>query len=98
MAGRSMSAAKLGLVRGRYAAARDPEDLVEEFEIDRIAPGEPVPPSWNVAPTDLVPVVMQRGERLLRAVHWGLVPSWSRDPSGAGRLINARLETVDEKP
>ncbi|NHC13346.1 SOS response-associated peptidase [Motilibacter deserti] len=101
---------------GRYAASRSPEDLVEEFEVDAWAgagagggtgdgagTGDAVPPSWNVAPTDPVRVVLERvveerAERQLRTVRWGLVPSWARDASGAARLINARLETVAEKP
>ncbi|NHC44818.1 SOS response-associated peptidase [Motilibacter aurantiacus] len=93
---------------GRYAASRRPEDLVEEFEADvdadAGAEAAAVPPSWNVAPTDPVRVVLERAvaqggsERQLRTVRWGLVPSWSRDPSGAARMINARLETVAEKP
>ena len=87
---------------GRYAASRHPDDLVEEFEVERVA-GELPEASWNVAPTDLVPAVLTRRaddgqERTLRALTWGLVPSWSKDAKGAARLINARVETVAEKP
>jgi putative SOS response-associated peptidase YedK len=70
-----------------------------------------VPPSWNVAPTDEVYAVMERtprteedpdreGEpvRQLRALRWGLVPSWAKDEKIGSRLINARMETVAEKP
>jgi putative SOS response-associated peptidase YedK len=62
---------------------------------------------YNVAPTDPVYAVVERvprGEdtdeaiRQLRVARWGLVPSWAKDPSIGNRLINARLETVDEKP
>ncbi len=94
---------------GRYAASRSAEDLVEEFEIDRIAGdgSAPLPPSYNVAPTDPVHVVLERRpreepeaepERQLRVVRWGLVPSWAKDLSIGSRLINARVETVHEKP
>ncbi len=91
---------------GRYAASRDLDDLVEEFEVED-APGPVLPPSWNVAPTSDVYAVVQRpprGEpegdpvRSLRVARWGLVPSWARDPSIGNRMINARLETVAEKP
>lgn len=91
---------------GRYAASRQPEDLVEEFEVDDVAE-EPVPPSWNVAPTDRVHAVLERLDkehpqedprRRLAVVTWGLVPSWAKDPSIGSRMINARLETAPEKP
>lgn len=87
---------------GRYALSLAGEDLEEYFEIDEVA--GPLPgPDWNIAPTDPVPAVYVRergGEarRLLGEVRWGLVPSWSKDASGAARLINARIETVAEKP
>ena len=96
----------LALVCGRYAASRDPDDLVEEFEVDD-RPEQSLPASYNVAPTQNVYAVLDRpprGEpegpvrRALRVVRWGLVPSWAKDPSIGTRLINARTETVAEKP
>jgi putative SOS response-associated peptidase YedK len=91
---------------GRYAASRRPEDLVEEFEVDAV-PDEVLPPRYNVAPTDPVYAVLERpprGEpeaapvRRLQPVRWGLVPSWAKDPSIGSRMINARVETVADKP
>lgn len=87
---------------GRYAASADADELTELFEIDEVA--GPMPrPDYNIAPTDPVPAVMERDRpdgrrRVLAEVRWGLVPSWSKDASGAARLINARVETVAEKP
>ncbi|WP_037603487.1 SOS response-associated peptidase [Streptacidiphilus rugosus] len=90
---------------GRYASSRKPEDLVELFQVDRWNPTEALAPSWNVAPTDDVWAVLERagretGElgRELRRLRWGLVPSWAKDLSGGARMINARMETVHEKP
>ena len=93
---------------GRYASSRRPEDLVEEFEIDKVEVVEPLPPDYNVAPTKQVYAVVQRPahpqdtqgatERQLRAVKWGLVPFWAKDPSVGSKMINARMETVHEKP
>ena len=92
---------------GRYAASRNPDDLVEEFEIVRRRRSRRCPPSYNVAPTEDVYAVLERtprGEpeaaavRALRVVRWGLVPSWAKDPSIGNRLINARMETVADKP
>ena len=134
---------------GRYASSRNPDDLVEQFEIEEndLDPGtdpddpaaDPVVPDkvtltgYNIAPTDTVPIVLERvlspvtverekgesepGEsvqagphgqtvpdqptrvvRRLRPLTWGLVPSWSKDRTGGARMINARAESLLEKP
>ena len=91
---------------GRYANARRDADLVDAFDIEQVV-GEELPPSWNVAPTQDVRAVLERAPRnepdtppvrQLRTVRWGLVPSWSKDPGTGARLINARSESVTEKP
>jgi putative SOS response-associated peptidase YedK len=94
---------------GRFVSARKRLELLEEFGIerDRAADGpdaEPEP-DYNVAPTKRVFAVLERPARddepqarELRVVRWGLVPSWAKDASGGGRLINARAETVAVKP
>ena len=87
---------------GRYAAAKDPAALVEEFEV--VAPPEELlEPDYNVAPTKRVYIVLDREreehrERTLVVARWGLIPSWAKDPSIGSRMINARAETVAEKP
>jgi len=87
---------------GRYAAAKDPAALAEEFEV--VAPAEEaLQPDYNVAPTKKVYLVVDRAhddvqERALVVGRWGLVPSWAKDPSIGSRMINARAETVAEKP
>lgn len=95
---------------GRYASSRKPEDLVEEFEIDRVDVREPLEADYNVAPTKDVYAVFDRvpreqrddvtaeAERRLAVVRWGLVPSWAKDASIGSRMINARLETLATKP
>jgi putative SOS response-associated peptidase YedK len=90
---------------GRYASSRSPEDLVEEFEVERVEVDQPLPPDYNVAPTKDVYAVLTRarkGEdvpaRTLRVLRWGLVPSWAKDPTIGSRMINARLETAAGKP
>jgi len=95
-------------VCGRYAASRNPDDLVEEFEIDRVDVRERLEPDYNVAPTKGVYAVLTRhpkdlppgtsAVRQLRVLRWGLVPSWAKDPSIGNRMINARVETADTKP
>jgi len=98
---------------GRYATARDPADLVEEFGVDRfvlderLVPDFQLPANYNVAPTDEVYAVVERldktdltarPQRQLRVVRWGLVPSWAKDRKVASKFINARAETLAEKP
>lgn len=57
------------------------------------------PPRYNVAPTQPVPVVLiENGARHFRLMRWGLLPTWVKDPRGFTLLINARSETVLEKP
>ncbi|HYH99880.1 SOS response-associated peptidase [Hyalangium sp.] len=55
-------------------------------------------PRFNLAPTQLMPVVANDGQRMLDAYRWGLIPSWAKDASIGSKLINARSETVAEKP
>lgn len=84
---------------GRYASSRRPDDLVSWFDVQE-PPEEVLEPSWNVAPTDPGYAVVQskEGTRQLRVLRWGLVPSWSKDAKGAARMINARQESVKDKP
>jgi putative SOS response-associated peptidase YedK len=90
---------------GRYASSRRPEDLVEEFDVVDLRVPAPLEADYNVAPTKEVYAVLERPpsdtsrpERQLRVLTWGLVPSWAKDPSIGNRMINARMETVAEKP
>jgi putative SOS response-associated peptidase YedK len=99
-----------GRMCGRYASFREAQDLADAFALASVADdARLLPPSWNVAPTDGVRMVVERPERLddgsagalersLRVARWGLVPSWAKDPSIGSRMINARAETVATKP
>jgi putative SOS response-associated peptidase YedK len=91
---------------GRYVSVRSNEDLTEEFDAVDATNGEWEAPSYNVAPTDPVRIVVNRPlrdehgtpaktpTRQLRVVSWGLIPSWSKDRKTQGRMFNARIETV----
>ena len=81
---------------GRYTVAVDPQLLAERFNV---ALPEDIAPRFNVAPTDPVLAVTERstGRELLIA-RWGLVPHWAKDAKGGARMINARAESLAEKP
>ena len=92
---------------GRYASSRSPDDLAEEFEVVDRRLDKPLAPDYNVAPTKEVYAVLERQAkdapeeppaRQLRTLRWGLVPSWAKDPGIGSKMINARMETVAEKP
>jgi putative SOS response-associated peptidase YedK len=84
---------------GRYATTRTDTDLTLLFDAVDIT--EELVPSWNVAPTDPVPVVrfsQRRDARVLDTARWGLVPPWADDLRAGARMINARAETVATSP
>jgi putative SOS response-associated peptidase YedK len=82
---------------GRFTLQIPPELLAEIFGLLEI----PVfPVRYNIAPTQLAPVIRQAGDGQNHCVvmRWGLIPSWAKDPSIGKRMINARSETVSGKP
>jgi putative SOS response-associated peptidase YedK len=81
---------------GRFVITSPPAALRQMFGY----PEQPnFPPRHNVAPTQPIPVVIiENGTRHFRLMRWGLLPAWLKDPSGFSLLINARAETVAEKP
>lgn len=95
---------------GRYASTKKRQELLEEFQIGPDGPDDELPADYNVAPTKKVYAVLTRPRakdeegaepeptRQLRVLKWGLVPSWAKDPSIGSRMINARVETLAEKP
>jgi putative SOS response-associated peptidase YedK len=83
---------------GRFVSMSDPAGIVRFFTVDD-RKADDLPPRWNVAPTDEVyAVAAHAGRRLLVTFRWGLVPSWAKDRRGAARMINARVETVADRP
>jgi putative SOS response-associated peptidase YedK len=93
---------------GRYVSTRGPKDLVQRFRVTEWRPEQTLAPNWNVAPTDDVWAVLERTprdqqdtasvRRELRPLRWGLVPSWAKDTKTGPRMINARVETVHDRP
>lgn len=89
---------------GRFVVSRASAELLPIYEATGLR-GAEVWPSWNVAPTQRINVVTERLahdakalQRMIETARWGLVPVWAKDIKGAARLINARSETVTEKP
>jgi putative SOS response-associated peptidase YedK len=84
-------------VCGRYTLAKPDGAVRERFMIDESIPLEP---RYNIAPgTEIVTVTTDReGVPRSELLRWGLVPSWAKDPTTGFRMINARAETLSEKP
>ena len=79
--------------------------FVQKSDLRKIAPlfhasivESDVQPSYNIAPRQPIAVVMEKGERKIVTMSWGLIPHWAKDEAIANKLINARSETVTEKP
>lgn len=82
---------------GRYTLSVPLSNLVDSFDVD--PPDFDYPPRFNIAPTQEAPVIAQDLDgRRMGLLRWGLVPSWAKDPAVGNRMINARSETVMEKP
>ena len=83
---------------GRFVSATPAAEIADYFGAQ--PPEIELPANYNVAPTTEVYVVGKGngGDARMRVMHWGLVPPWAADTSGASRLINARSETVTVKP
>jgi len=81
---------------GRYAITSAPEAIRRLFGYVE----QPnFPPRYNVAPTQPIPIVrLVDGKRRFALVRWGLIPSWVKDPKAFALLINARGESVNDKP
>jgi putative SOS response-associated peptidase YedK len=83
---------------GRFSNKARPEQIEKEFKVGAKNPGI-YKPRYNIAPTQMIDTVIEKtGERIIEQLKWGLVPSWSKDPEMGNRMINARAETITEKP
>lgn len=83
---------------GRFTLNKSGEAIASAFQLTEIPQ---VLPRYNIAPTQLVSTVLHPAENSNRQFHqlrWGLIPSWAKDPQMGARLINARAETITEKP
>jgi putative SOS response-associated peptidase YedK len=81
---------------GRFIRTATAEELAEEFDIETVE--SELQPSYNIAPSQEIAVVFKSEKITLRPMRWGLIPSWAKDESIAQNLINARAETLAQKP
>ena len=81
---------------GRYTITLDPEAVRQGLELKEM-PADWVP-RYNVAPSQPVAVVTDPGARSVHWMKWGLIPFWAKDPAIGNKMINARSETLLEKP
>ena len=82
---------------GRFQLTASPEEIAEHFQLSHLPKYQP---SYNIAPARKILCIVELEDKSLKAVNlfWGLVPSWSKDTKNSHHLINARAETIREKP
>ena len=80
---------------GRFSIAEF-AGIEERFQLEIEFPD--LKPNYNAAPSQDIPVILNKGSSQLALFKWGLIPYWAKDPSMGHKMINARAETVDEKP
>lgn len=85
---------------GRFTQTVDIETLARRFgvQVPNADEWATCAPRYNIAPTQSVIIVRDDGQRVLRQMRWGLIPHWAKDPAIGNRMINARAETVADKP
>ncbi|NJN96275.1 MAG: SOS response-associated peptidase [Anaerolineales bacterium] len=81
---------------GRYTLATNTQKLAESFAGFEV-PAE-MPARYNIAPTQPIAVAANNGQHKVEFFNWGLIPSWAKDPKIGNQMINARAETLAEKP
>ncbi|MEW6125943.1 MAG: SOS response-associated peptidase [Acidobacteriota bacterium] len=81
---------------GRFVRSRTIDEIAEAFFIDIVEAD--LQPSFNIAPTQNLLAISGNSVKRLTAMRWGLIPSWAKDDSLAAKMINARAETIIEKP
>ena len=83
---------------GRFTLISDEQYIMDCLEVDSWDSAFTWQPSYNISPAKEIPVLTCKNERHIQGMHWGLVPNWSKDIKIRSRMINARAETLTEKP
>ena len=83
---------------GRFTLTSESKGLMDYLKVDTWDSNFIWQPSYNIIPTQEIPVVTSKNRQMVQGMYWGLIPDWSRDMKIANRMINARAETLTEKP
>ncbi len=83
---------------GRKTLTKDTQEIIEELLIDEWDQKDEYSPSYNIAPTQKSPILIYNNKRKIEQMRWGLIPSWAKDKAIGAKMINARGETLLEKP
>ena len=82
---------------GRFTLGKEPDSLLDYFHLHGEVPDFHM--SYNIAPTQNSPIVfINQQHRVCELMRWGLIPSWSKGPDAKFNMINARAESIEEKP
>lgn len=83
---------------GRKTLTADMQTIIEQFAIEEWENPENYMPSYNIAPSHISPILLDNGKRIIKQMRWGLIPSWVKDDKFSSKMINARIETLLQKP
>jgi len=83
---------------GRKTLKRDMQSIIEEMAIEEWQDSDLYSPSFNITPTQSSPIMVDHFGRRIKSMKWGLIPNWAKDESIGSKLINARSETLLQKP
>ncbi|QOV11575.1 SOS response-associated peptidase [Viridibacillus arvi] len=84
---------------GRFSLFSSFEDIIQAFDVEKMINDEEYTKTYNIAPThNIISIINDGHVNRMGHLSWGLIPRWSKDPKIRTKMINARSETVDEKP
>ena len=83
---------------GRKTLTKDMQSIIEELAIEEWENPDNYIPNYNIAPTQISPILIDNSKRIVKPMRWGLIPSWAKNDKFGARMINARIETLTEKP
>ena len=83
---------------GRKTLTKDAQAIIEELLVDEWDQKDEYYPSYNIAPTQNSPILIYNNKRKIEHMRWGLIPSWAKNKAIGAKMINARGETLLEKP
>lgn len=83
---------------GRKTLTKGKMEIIEAYSVNLWEPDYDFTPSYNIAPTDINPILVYSDNRIIKPMMWGLIPAWVKDRDRISTLINARSETITKKP